>query len=456
LQVNNGIGKTITNFQINATSCANADRISNASSLIEGKTKRIVINCTDGPIANTKFESNLIVTYTTVSSGESLSHSTIGKLSATASKYCGAKNSGGDGADLFLRGAGTSANPYVICNCSMLEDIGSTTALLNDYYTVIDDINCNVSPYNTSTGFDPIGDSSNPFTGTFNGNNMKIHGLFIDNTASDYIGLFGRIDGATITNVKVRDVKLRGKNFVGGLMGYAINSVITDSSTTGTINLGTNYVGGLAGIIANSATTVNRCWSNVTIVSANDRAGGLTGDNRGIINNSHAHGDVSNSRYIGGLVGIDYASGEIYNSYATGDMVDTTGSYSYGGALVGQHGGLIENCYATGSMTGGTGSGGLVGIIWSGTINNSFSTATVTCGSSYKGSITGWNYGSSNKIYNSYAYDRGIQCSHGTPTPDECTLIDNTPYFYKKSNPPLNVWDFTNSWKRTGSYPLLI
>lgn len=37
----------------------------------------------------------------------------------------------------------------------------------------------------------PIGNLSNKYTGTFNGNNKTVSGLYFNNSSSDYVGLFG-------------------------------------------------------------------------------------------------------------------------------------------------------------------------------------------------------------------------------------------------------------------------
>ena len=72
----------------------------------------------------------------------------------------------------------------------------------------------------TSDGWEPIGDSDNEFTGSFDGQGYKINDLYIDRSNTDYVGLFGYMDtGGVVENVGVVDVNITGDGEVGGLVG---------------------------------------------------------------------------------------------------------------------------------------------------------------------------------------------------------------------------------------------
>jgi len=64
-----------------------------------------------------------------------------------------------------------------------------------------------------------IGDSGNPFTGTFNGNGFEIKGLKMTDPAAQFIGLFGYAKGATIYNVTLRDVDIERAGGTGKHVG---------------------------------------------------------------------------------------------------------------------------------------------------------------------------------------------------------------------------------------------
>ena len=74
---------------------------------------------------------------------------------------------------------------------------------------------------NTGMGWEPIGDTTDPFTANFDGNapSYTISGIFINRT-TDNIGLFGVTgDQGSIRNVKLTRVNVTGDNAVGALVG---------------------------------------------------------------------------------------------------------------------------------------------------------------------------------------------------------------------------------------------
>lgn len=125
-------------------------------------------------------------------------------------------------------------------------------------------------------------------------------------------------------------------------------------------------------------------------------------------------GSVTGMGWVGALVGDD--SGTIGNSYSTASV---TGINSYIGGLVGaKHysGGnkTLSNSYSTGSVSGGSYVGGLVGFNDLGTITNSYATGSVS-GRSSVGGLIGGNYvapGNFGKL--SYSFATGRVTGSGT------------------------------------------
>jgi len=112
-------------------------------------------------------------------------------------------------------------------------------------------IDLNVSPYNTGSGWLPIGDNSGTtstrFYGHFDGGGYQVQNLFISRSETSQVGLFGTIHSAAISNLSLTNVSVTGNQFVGALIGidYGAGSVNTvDSSGTVT---GSTYIGGLIG-----------------------------------------------------------------------------------------------------------------------------------------------------------------------------------------------------------------
>ncbi len=230
-------------------------------------------------------------------------------------------------------------------------------------------------------GFNPIGapGNGNQFSGNFDGLGHTISNLTINKPINFGIGLFGSVNGATISNVGLTNVNIKGSSQVGGLVGssWGDGVIIKNSYTTGTI-VGMTYEANDHG---------NIYYTN------GEHIGGLVGlfYGGGTIENSYSSADVSGKVNAGGLVG--YNSGTIKNSYATGSVtgintitndttdvnIDKDGMIEFGtGGLVGANGGTIQNSYAVGVVTGSSNRGGLVGYKYEdGTVTNSYYDKTI-------------------------------------------------------------------------------
>ncbi len=219
-------------------------------------------------------------------------------------------------------------------------------------------------------GWVPIGLLSSNFTGTFDGNNHSIDGLFI-NLSAEKVGLFANTSGATILDLGLTNVDITGTQFTGGLVGIDNNSTFNNVYVTGDIR-GTSSVGALTG--SSLGTTYNNCFSSGSVIGSGNRIGGLIGGSeRTEINNSYSNTDVTGVHNVGGLVGrTSSATGisTIDNSYATGLVIGNTKV----GGLVGQevNGSILRNSLSVGFVSGVSTVGALVGDYISNTITNSW------------------------------------------------------------------------------------
>ena len=396
----------------------------------------------------------------------------------------------------FAGGDGSLGNPYQITNCSDLQNMSFD---LSANYTLNNNIDCGVSPFNTGAGFKPIGDlSTNAFRGNLNGNNYEIQNLYINNVSLSYTGLFGYLLNTSISNIVLTNVNVTGSSQVGGLVGRIINSNVSNSYVTGQVkgtgvnvggvigkngfvgdlnnyfsNLGFNgivngtsisiggligrsyggnldnsyfignvygnndWVGGLLGR-AQSGLKINNSYSEGE-VSGLDHVGGLVGSflANGFINSSYSSMDVNGVNYLGGLVGYNEVS--IENSYATGNV---NGS-NYVGGLIGFNGyyGVIENSYSTGNVNGSNNIGGLIGMN-SENITNSYSTGNVN-GNSNVGGFIGYQW--AGIIDNSYwnnesSQPRNMSIGFNNNAQSATVIQDNISYFYNSNNPPMVNW----------------
>ncbi len=126
-------------------------------------------------------------------------------------------------------------------------------------------------------------------------------------------------------------------------------------------------------------------------------------ENLGLINLN-----IIGSTYTGGLVGFNYDGSTVINCHSTGSI---SASYAdYIGGLVGSNNAsTVSNSYSTVNITGNSADadvGGLVGYNFGlSTVNNCYSTGSVTNGGSDVGGLVGYNYpnGGTALISNSYS-----------------------------------------------------
>jgi large exoprotein involved in heme utilization and adhesion len=246
---------------------------------------------------------------------------------------------------------------------------GMSGGLTNNYALGSNIDATTTSGWNSGAGFAPIGNSSNRFTGRFDGLGHTISNLTINRPDTDYVGLFSFVDSGAVSNVGLVGGSVAGNNFVGGLVGISESSTISNSYATGAVTGSGGVVGGLVGY--NNTSTISNSYATGAVTGSGGAVGGLVGssDYGSTISNSYATGAVTGGGYfVGGLAG--YNDGTISNSYAAGAV---SGSDDYVGGLVGYNDeGTISTSYATGNVTGADSVGGLVGYNFGGTISNSF------------------------------------------------------------------------------------
>ena len=128
-----------------------------------------------------------------------------------------------------------------------------------------------------SSDWTPIGTSSRPFEGTFDGGSHTISGLQITGGTQDDAGLFGYCSGATIKNLTVAATTIAGDENVGILAGSLISSSITGCSVSATSISGTRNVSALVGY--RDEVTESGCSITGTTVVSLSSSSDLTASN---------------------------------------------------------------------------------------------------------------------------------------------------------------------------------
>jgi hypothetical protein len=297
-------------------------------------------------------------------------------------------------------------NFYIFSNVKGIrtqKDLDDIRNDLNGRYILMNDIELDETKagFEDGKGWKPI----YGFTGTFDGNNHKIIGFWINRPDTNYVGLFGHTCNAQIKNLGVEIAngkEVRGKENVGGTAGYVSGGNITNSYSTGNIS-GNKNVGGIVGCVERSNITNSYSTGNI---SGNKNVGGITGYAGGYgssyITDGYSTGNISGNKNVGGIVGSVKRS-NITNSYSTGNI---NGNNSVGG-ITGYAGGYgssyITDSYSTGNISGNNSVGGITGYAggYEGSyITDSYSTGYIK-GDKNVGSIAG--YVEYSNITNSYS-----------------------------------------------------
>ncbi|MDO5397659.1 MAG: GLUG motif-containing protein [bacterium] len=198
-----------------------------------------------------------------------------------------------------------------------------------------------------------VGIKPNIFNGTFDGRNLTVSGLYINedgewNSQKRYWGLFGyagekavikniTVDG-TISVNKSNTVKSKAvppvyasNAYIGGIVGWSEGASIENCHNKAEISAGDDYIyaGGIAGVLNDGM--IERCSNsgNVYLDAAWGYAGGICGSIEG-------GAAITNCSNTGGITSSDIASGisamacGMENCFTVGTVADRNGGYETG------------------------------------------------------------------------------------------------------------------------------
>ncbi|MGB4761876.1 MAG: choice-of-anchor U domain-containing protein, partial [Candidatus Saccharimonas sp.] len=352
---------------------------------------------------------------------------------------------------VYPGGTGSALSPYQITDCARLQGMDQN---LSAHYVLTADVDCSeTTGWNGGAGFKPIGNSP-PFTGTLNGAGHAIDALHIIRADDDpntngysldtdefYVGLFGRTQGAEISNLNITDSKVKGYAYVGGIIGSMDGGSLTNS----TFNIGVAQNdcdpglcvwarfgfsgGGLVGRLESG--TVSNSRTAGPVKGSGSVIGGLVGEmTGGTLEDSSSSSDTDGGSFIGGAIGqmtggtatrvhvsgsVDtntlegfkdgrygggfvgaLEGGVITESYATGNVfVEVESGGGFAGVLFSNSNNAIRDSYATGNVSSSSGyyMGGFVGKMYEGIITRAYASGSVT-GDSTVGGFAGLTYNS--------------------------------------------------------------
>ena len=191
----------------------------------------------------------------------------------------------------------------------------------------------------------PIGNETNKYKGTFDGNGKTISNLYI-NASQRYMGLFGYTYTSTIKNLTLEYANVTNAGYYTGfLVGFAgYRSILQDIKISKTCQMnGNSYTGGIAGDLDGNA---NNCVNHATVKGYN-YVGGLVGffGGTGTIQDCANYGDVKAASYVGGLAGY-VKKGKMQNVFCYGSIRATTSTQYIGMAYGYSENGTTEGMVA--------------------------------------------------------------------------------------------------------------
>ena len=219
--------------------------------------------------------------------------------------------------------------------------------------------------------WEPIGNTTNKYMGTFDGNNKTITNLYI-NANQKYSGLFGYTYISTIKNLTFVNANVTNTNsFTGILVGYGYGGTYQNIMTSISCEVyGGDGTGGIAGKLAgnayncvnyatvqgkeqvgglfssyDSSKSITACANYGKVTASSQWVGGLVGEfNSGTIQDCANYGDVKGTNRVGGMAGF-VSSGKIQNVFSYGN-VSATNSTQYIGMAFGSGSGTTEGMVA--------------------------------------------------------------------------------------------------------------
>ena len=233
---------------------------------------------------------------------------------------------------------------------------------LSSTFVLAEDIDLSV--YSQGEGWNPIGNDTNPFRGTFNGNGHIVSNLVINRSGEDHQGMFGYSEEEVqFFNLGLENINIKAGSNVGLLVGSNRASKIENCYAKGDINAKSN-VGLLAGY--SNFCSINKCYVEGEVYATANWVGGLVGSCWSSVENSYAKANVvSTANIVGGLVGYLALGEHIYNSFSECTVRANVIAGGLVGRVVPQSSQvLLENCCSLSEvLSNGVATGSFIGRI---------------------------------------------------------------------------------------------
>ena len=270
-------------------------------------------------------------------------------------------------------GSGSSADPFLIKTANDLQwMINDAATNVGNHYKLEYDLEIQTSDANP---WSPIGNSTTPFNGVFDGNFKAINGTLKAGSVTSvnakslpdgacafgffgYIGTNGEVNNLFV-NAEVKG-GFAGETYTGAVVGYnegkvsgsrSNKSVIGGDIDTSAEFIRPSYTGGVVGY--NEGTIENCTGSGIVKGSENSYTygyvGGVVGYNNGSVTSCSAYGTITAAQateytYMGGIAGFNNDTYSISNCTNYADLVGVQCQNLLMGGITAENEGVLTNC----------------------------------------------------------------------------------------------------------------
>jgi hypothetical protein len=282
----------------------------------------------------------------------------------------------------YFGGSGIETDPYIIATTDDMDALAASVNGGNDYEGVYFRQTDNLD-YEGKT-YTPVGTPTHPFRGIFDGRSYTISHVTLGNN-NDNQGLFGYVENATLSYIRLANSQISAKDCVGGIVGHGsgtiescyveddvvvlghedVGGIIGNFSSgnilfcenSATVAAESNYLGGIAGHVdANpyESATISYCFNYGTIGFYNfGHYGNFLGGIVGIFSGYNGNSGINNDYRLEGCINHGLVYGNNYRGGIAGftDRISVIDNLSLGYVMNGGYGpGAIVSCSNGGSM----------------------------------------------------------------------------------------------------------
>ena len=197
------------------------------------------------------------------------------------------------------------------------------------------DLSTDVDSEGNQISWTPIGNSSNIFKGTFDGNGHTVSNLFVDGGSGSNKGFFGVTHDGEIKNITFDNAKVSGRLNVGVVAGEPYTSKYTNITVTGHVEVnGLAYVGAVGGKNAYAN------WDNITV----------NADDTSYVKAYSIEDGKAYRTYVGGVIGFAGEGAHTFSNISSN--IDVYGSTCDVGGIIGiaHYGNTLENITCSGNV----------------------------------------------------------------------------------------------------------